>query len=102
MDADADQLLELLGEPLKVGAAAGDDDLGEAQGVRLILVEVERRGELAGQAVHLAAGSLDRAGRALVALPRGLARDAQRPLDLLGLVGVDLDRALDRRRDADA
>jgi len=65
-DADADQLLELLGDPLKVGAAPGDGDLGDAQGVRLILVEVKGRGELACKAVHLAARSFDRLRRALV------------------------------------
>ena len=40
-NTDADQLLELLGQPLQMGAAACDGDLGEAQRVRLILVEVE-------------------------------------------------------------
>src|SRR4029077_20289642 len=100
-DADADQLLELLGQSLQVGAAAGDGDLGEAQGVGLILVEVEGGGELAGQAVHLAAGRLDGFGRALVSrIYRRLARDVDRPLDLVGLGGVDLEGLLDRRGDA--
>src|SRR5918999_3287971 len=45
-DPDADQLRELVRQPRKVSGAAGQDELADAQGAGLRLVELERGDEL--------------------------------------------------------
>ena len=53
-DADADQPLQLLGEPGEVRGAARDHDLADAQRSGLVLVELERGDELAREGLELA------------------------------------------------
>ena len=52
-DRDADQAPELGVDAGELGRAAGQDDLADAQGAGLVLVELERRDELAGECVEL-------------------------------------------------
>src|SRR5436190_8550080 len=50
---NADQALELAVDPRGLGEAAGEHDLAEAERVRLILVELERRDELPCECLEL-------------------------------------------------
>ncbi len=101
-DADADHLVERVGEAVEVRGATGDDDLADAERVRLGLVELERADELAGERGQPEPDSLDRLARVLVerlvlaagAGQREVPEDGRR----LGRVNVELlhDRVLER------
>src|SRR5690242_14742066 len=86
-----------------MSTTAGDGDLGEAQRVGLILVEVKRGGKLPREAVHFAARGLPGLRRAFVdRVRRRRGGDVERALDRLGLFGADVESPLDRGGDAGA
>ena len=97
-DGDADQPLELLGEPAAGGAAAGDEDLADAERAGLLLVEAERGDELAGEDLQLGGHRPARLLGAAGVEAGGLAFLAQRKraLDRLGLRGSEVEHAGER------
>ena len=102
-DADADQALELVGDPAEVRGAAGDHDLADAQRAGLVLVELERGDELAREGLELAPNRFASAIRLLLGEPLGHVRGGERELALerlgLGRRAVELagDRDVERR-----
>src|SRR5437660_740034 len=53
-DLDADETLELLGEAVEVRRPACQDDLADAKGSGLVLVELKRGDELSREGLNLA------------------------------------------------
>src|SRR4029079_16493917 len=102
-DADADELLELVGDAAEVRAAARDHDLADAQRSGLVLVELERGDELAREGLELAPHRLASAIRLILGEPFRHVGRRQRELALHRLslrrraVELTRDRDVERR-----
>ena len=97
-DAHADEALDLLGEAGKLCGPAGDHDLADAETAGLVLVELERRDELARERLNLPPHCVERDRRVfggqLLGDPARLERQA--PLQRLDLGRRAVERARER------
>src|SRR5207248_4357951 len=90
--------LKLGRDPGEAGGAAGDDDLADTERPGLMLVELERRDELAREGLHLPANRVD-GERVLLrgdAVGDGRRLERDEPLQLLDLGRRGVERAGDR------
>src|SRR5205807_6771680 len=94
----ADQPLQLVLESRQVGGSTRENDLADAEGSWLVLVELERADELAREGLELAAdrlASLVRLRFAQTFDERPVVADGQRALDRLRFGGRDVERPRD-------